>query len=396
VKLFCTKARDLVELPHESTVNLYVCGITPYDSMHVGHIAMLLTYDVLMRRLHSLNTTTRMVRNITDVDDPLLPKALSLDVPYWDLVEREIAQFGIDEKALELLPASAEPRASEHVDQIAAAIEELIAGGHAYRLGEHIYFAVSSDPEFGSLSGYDRDKMVQRSRDNGGDPDRPGKADPLDFILWQPARAGEPKYTTSVGVGRPGWHIGCSVMSRKHLGNRIDIHGGGADLIYPHHECEMAQNRGMQGGSQVRIWAHAALVGYQGHKMSKSRGNIVLARQVIGPYDPRALRLGVLTHYHHRHEMEWRDQYLDEATELLGRLARATVAAAGPALTGHSERLAAHLDNDLDFPSAVAEMVSAVDAMGQGGNDPTAATTLAGMAGLLGIDTTRPVVTDPH
>jgi L-cysteine:1D-myo-inositol 2-amino-2-deoxy-alpha-D-glucopyranoside ligase len=355
---------------------------------------MLLTYDVLMRRLHSLDRPTRMVRNITDVDDPLLPKALSVNVPYWDLVEREIAQFSADAKALELLPADVEPRASEHVDQIVQAIEELIASGHAYRLGEHVYFAVASDPDFGSLARYDREQMIKLSRDNGGDPDRPGKSDPLDFILWQPARVGEPEYTGALGAGRPGWHIGCSVMSRRHLGNGIDIHGGGADLIYPHHECEMSQNRGVLGGSQVQVWAHAALVGYQGHKMSKSRGNIVLARDVIGHYDPRSLRLGILSHYHHRHEMEWRDEYLDEATELLGRMTEVAGAATGPTLAPYADRLADHLDNDLNFPAAVRELASAVDAMYEGGDDPTAAGTLAGMAGLLGIEVSRPVVAD--
>src|SRR5262245_16395298 len=219
VRLNCTKAGRLVEVAPQASYNLYVCGITPYDSMHIGHIAMLLTYDVLMRRLQSVGHATRMVRNITDVDDPLLPRAQQLDIPYWDLVEREIAQFGKDERALELLPAAVEPRASKHIDGIVEMIEELRDHGHAYVRGEHIYFAVDSDPRFGELSGLDREEMIRRSRENGGDPGRPGKADPLDFILWQPARDGEPNYRTILGPGRPGWHIGCSVMSRAHLGD---------------------------------------------------------------------------------------------------------------------------------------------------------------------------------
>jgi L-cysteine:1D-myo-inositol 2-amino-2-deoxy-alpha-D-glucopyranoside ligase len=389
VRLYCTKSRELVDVPHESPVHLYVCGITPYDSMHVGHIAMLLTYDVLARRLHSRGTATRMVRNITDVDDPLLPKALSLNVPYWDLVEREIAQFSTDDKALELLAADAEPRASEHIDGIVAMIEELLTSGHAYRLGEHIYFAVNTDSAFGSLSGNDRERMIELSRENGGDPDRPGKGDPLDFILWQPARIGEPEFATSLGNGRPGWHIGCSVMSRQHLGDRIDIHGGGTDLIYPHHECELAQNRSVKGGSMVRIWTHAALVGYQGHKMSKSRGNIVLARDVIGRYDARALRLGILTHYHHRHEMEWRDEYLDQATEFLNRLVSAASIDTGPDLTARVQELADRLDDDLDFPGAVRVLQQSLDEIEKGGGQPRAGAALVDMAALLGVDITR-------
>lgn len=393
VKVYCTKARDLVTVPHENPVNVYVCGITPYDSMHVGHIAMLLTYDVLLRRLSALGRATRMVRNITDVDDPLLPKALSLNIPYWDLVESEIKEFTAYEKALELVPADAEPRASSHIEGIVGATEKLISSGHAYRLGDYVYFSVETDPGFGSLSQFAKQEMTRLSRENGGDPDRENKRHPLDFILWQPAREGEPEYTGPLGIGRPGWHIGCSVMSRRHLGSRIDIHGGGADLIYPHHECEMAQNRSLDGGSDVSLWVHAALVGYQGHKMSKSRGNIVLARDVTVRYDPRALRLAVLQHYHHRFEMEWRDEFLDEANTLLAKLVSAAGARSGPNLNAHAARLGEHLDNDLDFPTATRELIGTADGITTGGDDPNAGATLVDMAALLGLDIKRPVRT---
>lgn len=368
---------------------MYVCGITPYDSMHIGHIAMLLTYDVLARRIESLGSTVRMVRNITDVDDPLLPKALELGIPYWDLVEREIIQFRKDERALGLVAADVEPRASEHVGGIVSMIEELMSAGLAYSLRERIYFAVDSDPDFGSLSGLDRAQMVELSRENGGDPDRPGKKNPLDFILWQPSRDGEPEYRTTLGAGRPGWHIGCSVMSRDHLGERIDIHGGGTDLIYPHHECEIAQNRGVRGGSRVSIWAHANLVGYQGHKMSKSLGNIVLARDVLRQYDARVLRLAVLAHYHHRYQSEWRDEYLDDASALLARFAGAASAGDGPDLTVPTKQFLARIDDDLDFPGAVQILAQSADAIAAGGDQPGAGAAFATMAGLLGLDLGR-------
>lgn len=389
MRLYCTKARRLAPVPRTDAVNIYVCGITPYDSMHIGHIAMLLTYDVLARRIKTLGSSVRMVRNITDVDDPLLPKAVQLGIPYWDLVEREITQFRKDERALGLVAADAEPRASEHVDGIVGMIDELMSAGLAYQLREHIYFAVDNDPQFGSLSGLGRARMTELSRTNGGDPDRPGKKNPLDFILWQPSRDGEPEYRTTLGVGRPGWHIGCSVMSRDHLGERIDIHGGGTDLIYPHHECEIAQNRGVRGGSRVSIWAHANLVSYQGHKMSKSLGNIVLARDVLRQYDARVLRLAVLAHYHHRHESEWRDEYLDEAAALLARLADAAAAAAGPDLTERTTQFLERIDDDLDFPAAVRILAQTADAVAAGGDQPGAGPALAAMAGLLGLDLSR-------
>lgn len=378
-------------VPEVDSLSIYVCGITPYDSMHVGHIAMLLTYDVLVRRLRSTGSPARMVRNITDIDDPLLPKAQELGIPYWDLVEREIGQFNQDERALELVPAAVEPRASRHVDQIARTIERLLSEGYAYALGEHIYFAVDSDTEFGSMSGYDREEMIKLARDNGGDPDRPGKRNPLDFILWQPARKGEPEYSSSLGPGRPGWHIGCSVMSRQHVGERIDIHGGGQDLVFPHHECEMAQNRRLPSGSRVAIWAHAGLVWYRGHKMSKSLGNIVLARDVLRDYDPRVLRLAVLSHYHHRYDAEWRDEFLDEAAELLGRLVAAATVERGADLTDLVRQFHEYIDDDLDFPGAVRVLSRCMDILRAGGEYPDTAAAVISMASLLGVDVRRPV-----
>lgn len=396
MQLYCTKSRKLVPLPASQPLNLYVCGITPYDSMHLGHVAMLLINDVLVRRVQSLGRNVRMVRNITDVDDPLLPRALQLGVDYWDLVEQEIGQFVTDARTLGLIPADVDPRASDHIDGIVEMIQELMSAGLAYSLGEHIYFTVDSDADFGSLSRLTIEQMIDSSRANGGDPDRPGKKNPLDFILWQPSREGEPEYLTALGPGRPGWHIGCSVMSRSHLSQNVDIHGGGMDLVYPHHECEMAQNRSVQGGTRVSVWLHANLVGYQGHKMSKSLGNVVLARDVLREYDPRALRLAVLTHYHHRYEFEWLDRFLDEATGLLGRLTEAAAANSGPDLTTRAEELRARIDDDLDSPGAIGILAACADLIEAGGDQPDAGSVLASMAGLLGVDLSLPVNPPAH
>jgi L-cysteine:1D-myo-inositol 2-amino-2-deoxy-alpha-D-glucopyranoside ligase len=391
MRVFCTKAQRLVEVPRPEQLHLYVCGITPYDAMHLGHVAMLLTYDVLVRRMRQTGTPVRMVRNITDVDDPLLPKALQLGIPYWDLVESEIAQFAQDDRALEMVPADVEPRASAHLDQMVDIIDELLATDRAYRLGEHVYFAVERDDRFGELSHASRERMLELAREHGGDPDRPGKRDPLDFILWQPSRPGEPEYDTKIGVGRPGWHISCSAMSREHVGRRVDVHGGGEDLIFPHHECELAQNQAITGGSEVGVWLHAGFVSYQGEKMSKSLGNIVMARDVLRSWDPRVVRLGLLAHYHHRAGVEWLDEWLDEAAARLDELVAAAALDLGPDLSELAAELSDRVDDDLDFPGAVAVLARAGQAVRAGGDQPGAGARLAEMAEVLGLDLRRPV-----
>lgn len=389
--VYCTRTRGLVPLSPGGPFTIYVCGITPYDSMHLGHVALLCTYDVLARRMSSLGSSVRLIRNITDVDDPLLPRAQATGMAYWDLVDREIRQLAKDVSRLDL-PAQAEPRASEYVDQMATVVGDLLASGHAYWLDDRVYFAAGADPDFGTLSRYPDDQMLALAAERGGDPERPGKRHPLDFILWQPARPGEPEYTTPLGTGgRPGWHIGCSVMSRAHLGDHIDVHGGGEDLIFPHHESEMAQNRAMAGGSAVGMWLHGALVGYQGHKMSKSRGNIVLARDVLDSWDPRVLRLAVLTHYHHRHGFEWRDSFLADAAGLLVTLTSVAGVDRGANLSSFSAEFEERLDDDLDFPGAVTVLAKAARAAEAGGDAPGTGAELSRMAALLGLPLEHPV-----
>jgi L-cysteine:1D-myo-inositol 2-amino-2-deoxy-alpha-D-glucopyranoside ligase len=382
--VYCTRARGLVGLtPHED-FTMYVCGITPYDSMHVGHVALLLTYDVLARRMASLGARVRMVRNITDVDDPLLPRAQSLGVPYWELVEKEITQLAADVRRLDL-PADSEPRASSYVAEMAEAVVTLLGSGRAYRLDDRVYFAVDTDPGFGSLSKYPRNQMLLLAAERGGDPERPGKKNPLDFVLWQPARPGEPEYQTRLGVGRPGWHIGCSVMAKAHLGSHITVHGGGDDLIFPHHEAELSQNRGLPGYPDADVWLHGAPVAYRGEKMSKSKGNIVLARDLLRSWDPRVLRLACLAHYHHQHGFEWRDELLEPAAGLLAALTSAAAAPTGPDLSGFAAELAGRLDDDLDFPGAVAVLARAAARAGEGGNQRGTSDLLRQMAALLGV-----------
>jgi L-cysteine:1D-myo-inositol 2-amino-2-deoxy-alpha-D-glucopyranoside ligase len=391
VRLFCTQRQALADLPSGGPINVYVCGVTPYDSTHLGHVATFLTYDMLARRLGDQGREVNLVRNITDVDDPILGRVQALGTDYWTLVESEIAQFSADMRALNTFPAMAEPRVSRALPQVVQAVEELLQSGHAYVLGNTVYFDVSRVGEFGRLSCYSFEHMVYLARERGGDPDRPGKRNRLDFVLWQPSRPGEPEFESPFGAGRPGWHIGCSVMSRQAFGTRVDVHGGGTDLIFPHHECEQAQNAALRGGTSVGLWVHTNAVAYRGEKMSKSLGNIVLARDLLKAADPRAIRLAVLRRYHHRYGFEWRDEDLYDGVALLTRLLLAVRRETGPDPRPFAAELRARLDDDLDLPGAVLHLERLVDATLAGGGASTdTAAGLVELADLLGVPLGRP------
>jgi L-cysteine:1D-myo-inositol 2-amino-2-deoxy-alpha-D-glucopyranoside ligase len=280
----------------------------------------------------------------------------------------------------------AEPRVSHALPEVVAAVEELVRNGFAYTLGDTVYFDVSRAPEFGRLSCYSGDQMLHLARERGGDPDLPGKRNRLDFILWQPSRPGEPEYESPFGAGRPGWHIGCSVMSREAFGTRVDIHGGGTDLIFPHHECEQAQNDCLEGGTSVGLWVHTQAVAYHGEKMSKSLGNIVLARDLLKAADPRAIRLGVLRRYHHRHGCEWRDEDLYDGVGLLTRMLLAARRSTGPDPRPYAAEVRARLDDDLDVPGAVRQIERLTDAtLADAGPSTETAAVLQELAALIGV-----------
>ena len=394
VRLFCTQRQALADLPTSGPINVYVCGVTPYDSTHLGHVATFLTYDLLARRLQDEGRYVNLVRNITDVDDPILGRVQAVGTDYWTLVEAEIDQFFADMRALNAFPAIAEPRVSNALPEIVQAVEELLRSGHAYTLGDTVYFDVSRVGTFGQLSCYSLEHMLYLARERGGDPDRPGKRNRLDFVLWQPSRPGEPEFESPFGAGRPGWHIGCSVMSRQAFGTRVDVHGGGTDLIFPHHECEQAQNAALRGGTSVGLWVHTRPVAYRGEKMSKSLGNIVLARDLQKAADPRAIRLAVLRRYHHSHGCEWRDEDLYDGVVLLTKLLLAVRRQTGPDPRPFAAQLRARLDDDLDMPGAVRQLERLVDATLAGGGPSTeTAAGLLELAGLLGVPVDRPAAT---
>jgi L-cysteine:1D-myo-inositol 2-amino-2-deoxy-alpha-D-glucopyranoside ligase len=392
MRLFDTPQREVVPFTPGQVVDIYVCGITPYDATHLGHANTYLTYDLLIRRLEDLGHTVRMVRNITDVDDSILPKARSLGVDYLELAAAETARFHRDMEALDTRPPVAEPKATESIGEIIAIIRKLDSQGHTYTVEGTTYFAVRTHPTFGSLSGYSRAEMIDLARERGGHPDDSRQRDPLDFILWQPSLADEPSWDSPWGPGRPGWHIECTAMSFATLGSTIDLHGGGGDLVFPHHECEIAQSESAHGGPFVRHWMHCGLVAYQGTKMSKSLGNLVFVSELLKVADPRAIRLALMAH-HYRESWEWFDDHIDDGNAVLATLhAAAQRENRGPDPQPYAAEVRAALDDDLDAPRARRALVALAEAI-LDEHAPTrfdAARGLRDLAMLVGVDLTRP------
>ncbi len=358
IRLYDTARRTVAPLEPGPVVTLYSCGITPYDAAHLGHAAVYLTFDLLQRRLIDLGHEVRCVRNVTDVDDDILRKARELGVHYLDLAAEEMARFDADMGSLGLLPVYAEPRATSAIPEILSIIGAALDSGHAYRAGGAVYFDVSTFGGFGALSHLGRDEMLRLAAERGGKPDDPAKRDPLDFVLWQPSLPDEPAWESRWGAGRPGWHVECSALALRELWSTIDVHGGGRDLVFPHHECETAQSEVVTGRPFARHWLHVGMVGLGGEKMSKSLGNLVFVGDVVKEWEPMALRLALLSH-HYRDDWEWRPDELVAATERLARWRAAPAPPGGAGAAGTDRALddvRRHLDADLDAPGALAAL----------------------------------------
>jgi L-cysteine:1D-myo-inositol 2-amino-2-deoxy-alpha-D-glucopyranoside ligase len=390
MRLYDTARRSVVPFEPPSTVRMYVCGITPYDSTHLGHAATYLTYDLLIRRLEEQGHEVRYVRNVTDVDDSILPKARELGVPYLELAAAEMARFHGDMAALEMRPPIAEPRATESIQLIIDLVAKLLDSGHAYLTHGTAYFDVSTFPDYGKLSHYPEDRMVKLARERGGNPDDPHRRQPLDFVLWQASLDDEPAWRAPFGVGRPGWHIECSAMAMHEHGPTLDLHGGGTDLIFPHHESEIAQSESLTGAPCAKHWLHSAMVNYEGEKMSKSLGNLVFVSDLLKHADPRAIRLALMRH-HYRSGFEWYDTDLDDGVALLHRLLAAAERPTGPDPRPFAEAVRGSIDNDLNAPAALDALDDLASAILSGGDDPAAHDTLCELGRLLGLDLTRPI-----
>lgn len=315
----------------EKKVKMYVCGITPYNTTHLGHAATYLFYDVVKRYLEFKGFEVNYVQNVTDIDDSILQKAREVGRNWKELGDFWTKEFLSDLSDLNILKPTHFVKATDSIPKMIEIVKSLIVNRYAYEKNGNVYFEVAKFPKYGQLSKYNREQMLIISKERGANPSDPNKKDPLDFILWQKSLPDEPFWDSpwgkgsprSGGAGRPGWHIECSAMIDQFLGDQIDIHGGGYDLIYPHHESEIAQSESYSGKSQfVNFWMHLGMVMYQGEKMSKSLGNLVLVKDLLKKYSPNAIRWMLLSR-HYRIPWEYSEEGLIEAEKKVSQAMRA-------------------------------------------------------------------------
>ncbi len=392
LRLYDTADRQVRPTAPAETATMDVCGITPYDATHLGHAATYLAFDLVQRVWRDNGHRVHYVQNVTDVDDPLFERAARDGVDWRDLGARETQLFREDMSALRVLPPQDYIGATEAIDEVIELVEKLLVTGAAYTVEdpEHpdIYFRADATTQFGYESNYDRDTMMRLFAERGGDPERTGKADALDALLWRAERPEEPSWPSPFGPGRPGWHVECAAIALSRIGFGFDVQGGGSDLIFPHHEFSAAHAECATGERRfARHYVHAGMIGWDGHKMSKSRGNLVLVSRLrAAGTDPAAIRLGLLAG-HYRSDRFWSDTVLAEANERLRRWRAATSLAAGPDAGDLIGRVRRYLADDLDTPKVLAAIDGWVtDALEYGGRDSAAPETVATAAdALLGI-----------
>ncbi|HZU18436.1 MAG TPA: class I tRNA ligase family protein [Candidatus Dormibacteraeota bacterium] len=401
IRVFDSLSRQVIPLPLSEdgghpggrTLKLYVCGVTPYDSGHMGHAFTFCAFDLLVRWAEASGVRVRYVQNVTDVDDPLFERARRDGVGWKELADREVGRLLEDMRALGWRPPDVMPRVSAEIPAILAAVDRLVERGFAYQT-DALYYAAGRYPDYGGLSHLSRRSMLRKLRDEGllGEVGPGAKRDPLDFPLWRRSAPDEPSWPSRYGEGRPGWHIECSAMSMRYLGDQVDVHGGGRDLCFSHHESERAQSESLTGCVPFsRAWMHTGMVRYRGHKMSKSLGNLVVVPEALARVPAAALRLYLVAH---RYRRDWSFRWeglvgaarlIAEAAELLrrrgaldpgGRVRPFDAAKAGGRRGAPQEaapdlvaRFSAAMDDDLDTPRAVRALRAAVrraDAAGAG------------------------------
>lgn len=367
----------------DQRATLYVCGITPYDATHLGHAATYLAFDIMQRAWRDAGIETEYAQNITDIDDPLLERANATGIDWRALAEEQIGLYRSDMFRLGMIPPDHYVAVTEQIDEISDAVHKLLESGLAYAVptdgtlagaGDDLYFdthAAERETQWrlGDVSPIDRELMLLLSSERGGDPDRVGKRDPLDPLLWRAAREGEPSWETVLGVGRPGWHIECAVIATGALGNAFTVQGGGGDLAFPHHEFTAAHATALSGTPLAHAYCHAGLISYQGHKMSKSRGNLVLVSKLLaGGADPSAIRLSLLAH-HYRSEWEWFDADLEMGARRLEAWREGLLRESAEPVNSVAIllQLRQALANDLDTPVMLATLDAALD---QGVDNP--------------------------
>jgi L-cysteine:1D-myo-inositol 2-amino-2-deoxy-alpha-D-glucopyranoside ligase len=354
LRLYDTASDETSPTAPGQTARIYVCGITPYDATHLGHAATYLAFDLVQRMWLDAGHEVQYVQNITDIDDPLLERAAATGVEWTDLAEREIELYRQDMASMRVLPPTAYVGVVEAMDEISDAVAKLLADDKAYRLEQDVYAITAASGHFGYESRYSREEMLALFAERGGDPDRPGKRDRLDALLWRGERPGEPSWPSLLGPGRPGWHIECAVIATNRLGMAIDVQGGGSDLRFPHHEHSAAHAEALTGTRPfARHYSHAGMIGLDGEKMSKSRGNLVFVSKLRGGgVDPMAIRLALLDG-HYRADREWTGGRLPLAERRLDRWRSALALPVTPDGTAVRERIRQTLADDLDTVGAI-------------------------------------------
>jgi L-cysteine:1D-myo-inositol 2-amino-2-deoxy-alpha-D-glucopyranoside ligase len=391
LSLFNTAAQKVEALPKKSRFRIYVCGITPYDATHLGHAATYLTFDLINRYLRATGAQVDFVQNITDIDDPLLERAARDNVDWRDLAQSQIDLFKGDMSALHVIPPKNYIGVVEAMPLVVDAVSALVDAKSTYEIGSDIYYRVRSDDEFGQRSHYSHEKMVEIFSQRGGDPERAGKQDPLDALVWLGARDGEPNWPSPFGPGRPGWHIECCAIALHYLEPdksedfAIDIQGGGSDLIFPHHEMSAAQSRSINGQRFARSYIHAGMIGLDGEKMSKSLGNLIFVSKLIAQgTNPAAIRWALMGH-HFTDDLMWSDELLSTAEIAITRL-QLTLARMEVAPTdGVIRAIIACLANNLDTSGVLRTIESWMDETESGATGGAAGELSRALDTLLGL-----------
>ncbi|OKH79134.1 cysteine--1-D-myo-inosityl 2-amino-2-deoxy-alpha-D-glucopyranoside ligase [Mycobacterium sp. ST-F2] len=392
LRLYDTADRQVRPVSAGPKATMYVCGITPYDATHLGHAATYLAFDLVHRYWLDAGHDVRYVQNVTDVDDPLFERAERDGIDWRALGDRETELFRQDMTALRVLPPHDYVGAVESIAEVVELVEKLLASGAAYVVDDaeypDVYFRADATMQFGYESGYDRDTMLALFGERGGDPDRVGKVSQLDALLWRVQRPGEPSWPSPFGAGRPGWHIECAAIALNRIGPGLDIQGGGSDLTFPHHEFSAAHAESVTGERRfARHYVHGGMIGWDGHKMSKSRGNLVLVSQLRADgVDPGAIRLGLMAG-HYRADRFWSPEVLSTAQVRLQRWRAATALPAGPDATDLLARVRRYLADDLDTPKVLAALDGwSTDALEYGGHDAASPRLVAdAVDALLGV-----------
>ncbi len=353
-----TREKEIFKPIKKDKVSIYVCGITPYDTTHLGHAFTYVFFDVLVRYLTSRGLKVNYTQNVTDIDDDILKKAKEKKTDYKKLGDFWTERYLLDMKSLNVLPSTNFVKATDSINKMIEIINSLLENSYAYTNDGNVYFDVSKFKEYGKLSKFNKKQMILISKERGADPNDPLKKNPLDFILWQKVKKNEPYWDSPFGIGRPGWHIECSAMVSKYLGRQIDIHGGGKDLIFPHNENEIAQSESYTEKSPfVKYWMHTAMVLCNGEKMSKSLGNLIMVKDLLAKYSPNAIKWTILLHYY-RNPWEYEEKELNACEDYLLRVAVALkqinkVSVRKVKADIYLRDFICAMDDDLDTPKAL-------------------------------------------